>query len=283
MCPAERTAEQELTDLNVQEAIRSLKIDAIPLLNRAVAALIQRPAAELSHNIIEFDARVGTKGLQDASGWLMQQFAREVIVSGVERIPRDAPLLITSNHPGQSDAFAVLAHLPRSDVRIIAVERPLLATLPNTYRYLIFVSENFHQRHRTVHEVTAHLRGGGAVLTFPAGHIEPDPHVRAAEMRWSESVGLLAHLVPDLHILPVAVSGVLSTAALRNPLVSLYREDKQREWVAAVLQTLIKPYQQITVRVRFGEVIHAGRSQTRASITALVVAQTRRLLQAEPE
>lgn len=268
---------EQLTDFNVYEAIKSFKIDSVPLINRAAAALIRGAASQLSNKIIQFDARVGSDGLQAASGWLMEQFTGGMIVSGVERIPHDVPLLIASNHPGQSDAFAVLAQLPRDDVRIIAAERPLLETLPNIYRHLIFVSETFNQRRRTVREVTAHLRGGGTILTFPGGHIETDPRIRTIAMQWSESVGLLAHLVPDLHILPVAVGGVLSRDALHNPLVRVYREEKQREWVAAVLQTLVKRYQQVIVDVRFGEVIRAGRSQSRAEITGAVVAQMREL------
>lgn len=271
------THEQQLTNFNVHEAIKSFKIASFPVINRAAAALIRGSASQLSHKIIQFDTRVGTHGLQAASNWIMQQFTGGVIVTGAERIPHDVPLLITSNHPGQTDAFAVLAQLPRDDVRIIAAERPLLETLPNIYRHLIFVSETFSQRQRTVREVTAHLRGGGTILTFPGGHIEADPRIRTAAMKWSESVGLLAHLVPDLHILPVAVSGVLSHHALSNPLVRIYREETQREWVAAVLQTLVKRYQQVTVNVRFGEVIRAGRSQPRAEITAAVVAQMRGL------
>lgn len=103
-------------------------------------------------------------------------------------------------------------------------------------------------------------------MNFPGGQIEPDPalHPDAADSlkRWSDSIDLLARLVPELTVLPVAVSGVISPNALRSPLARLYRTDKQREWVAATLQVMLPRYRDTHVTVRFGQPIRQDSAPT---------------------
>jgi 1-acyl-sn-glycerol-3-phosphate acyltransferase len=57
-----------------------------------------------------------------------------------ERLPRDGPLLLISNHPGLSDAVALFASTLRPDLRMVASEWPFLDALPNTSRYLFTVA-----------------------------------------------------------------------------------------------------------------------------------------------
>jgi 1-acyl-sn-glycerol-3-phosphate acyltransferase len=192
--------------------------------------------------------------------------------------PPTGPLLIVSNHPGMVDAMAIFAHTPRCDLRILAAERPVLRLLPNILPYLIFVPEESQRRLPVIRAATAHLREGGALLNFPAGQIEADPALHPdadrSLARWSDSVDMLARLVPDLTILPVAVSGVISRQALRHPLTRLYRTTKQREWVAATLQVMLPRYRDTRVVVRFGQHIHALRQPLPA-----VIDQMRDLIQ----
>lgn len=270
-------AEQQLTEMNVEEVLKGLKVKSIPLLRQVIAAISQNSARRLSRRVLDFDARVGQQGFQTASRWLLEQFTREVIVHGAEHIPQNVPLLITSNHPGQTDAFAVAASISRPDLRLVASERDLIDTLPNTRRFLIMVPQSSQQRQQAVREITAYLRSGGAILTFPAGQIEPDPALRQSAFQWSQSIGLLTHLVPNLQLLPVMVSGVLSQDALRHPLISLYKDPKQREWVAAVLQTLIPRYQNVTVNVVFGEAIRMSKEVSRVEVTRQMTAKMREL------
>ncbi|MGH3148999.1 MAG: glycerol acyltransferase, partial [Rubrobacter sp.] len=100
------------------------------------------------------------------------------------------------------------------------------------------------------------------VLTFPGGRIEPDPAVLPGAVealdRWSSSVDLFARLTPGLAIVPVVVSGVISRAALRNPLTRLRRHRRDREWLAASLQMLAPALRDVTVRVEFGRPAYAG-------------------------
>jgi hypothetical protein len=165
----------------------------------------------------------------------------------------------------------------RDDLRILAAERPILRLLPNIMPYLIFVPDDPQRRLSAVRAATSHLRAGGALLNFPGGHIEPDPalHEDAAKCldQWTDSLDLLARLVPDLTVLPTAVSGVISTTALRNRLTKLYGSDKQREWVAATLQVMLPAYRDTDVTVRFGQPVRGT-----AQPTVQVIEQMRVLI-----
>ena len=99
------------------------------------------------------------------------------LVEGVDRVPREGPVLVVSNHPGLADAVALFATMPRDDLRVIAAERPFLSALPNTSRALIPVPDTPTGRPGAVRVAARHLRRGGAVITFPGGKIEPDPAV----------------------------------------------------------------------------------------------------------
>src|SRR5688500_14285845 len=122
-----------------------------------------------------------------------------------------------------------------------------------------------------------HLRAGGALLTFPAGRIEPDPAVlpgaAASLEQWSASLALFARLVPDATIVPAIVSGVLSRAALRNPLIYIRRREQDRQWLAATLQVGLKHYQDVRVRVAFGAPTAAAGEPLAAAAAVLATAR----------
>lgn len=173
-------------------------------------------------------------------------------------------MLFVSNHPGLADAVALFAAIPRPNLKVLAAERPFLSALPNTYRYLMTVDEDSPGRLGLVRRAARHLQQGGSVLTFPGGRIEPDPAVLpgadVALGRWSSNVELFARLTPDLTVVPVAVSGVISAAALRNPLVHLRRGREDQRWLAATIQMLVPRLRNVTTRVTFGEPVKAEES-----------------------
>ena len=49
-------------------------------------------------------------------------------------------------------------------------------------------------------------------------------------------------------VVPVAVTGVISTSALRNPLIHLRRRRRDREWLAATLQVLVPALRNVDAR-----------------------------------
>jgi hypothetical protein len=92
------------------------------------------------------------------------------------------------------------------------------------------------------------------LLTFPAGHIEPDPAVMddaaTTLADWSDVTGLFCRLIPGLPVVGVLVSGVISARALQNWWVRRMPVRKDRDWFAATLQLIVPWYRATLVRVR---------------------------------
>ncbi len=268
-----------LTALNMEEMLKAFQLHSRHGVRWLARHGIYPLVRQLSGVVLDYDMRVGEQGLTAASQWLMSQVTGGIRVSGQGHIPAQGPLLVVSNHPGLTDAMAIFATLGREDLRIIAADRGLLRLLPNIERYLIYVSEFEGERVGALRAVAQHLRAGGAVLTFPYGAIERDPalYADAAETLagWSHSSTLLARLVPGLQVLPVIASGVLSPAALRHPITHLYRTPKDRDWVAASLQFLLRRYQNNIVQLAYGQPVCAS-----DDLHSAVVTQARHMLRA---
>lgn len=257
---SERSRLSALARLNAEELVKAFKLDQFTSLQRIATCAVSRPAKRLAAQMMEFDRISGEQGLAAAGNFVLNQFARSVKIMDADRVPATGPLLVVSNHPGMVDAMALWSGLERrSDLRVIAAEREILTLLPGTKQYLLFVPKDGSLT-LLLRQAIAHLRRGGSLLTFPAGSIEPDPCIRASsrELCWSSSVRLFAKAVPDLAVLPAAVGGVISPSALRNPLVALFKNQKERDWVAATLQILLPRYRDTTTRVAFGEPIAAS-------------------------
>ncbi len=237
------------------------------------------PARRLAGQISTYDVIVGNSGLPAGGAWALEQMARDVVVEGAERVPREGPLLVVSNHPGLADAVALFAAMPRDDLRVIAAERPLLSALPNTSRALITI-ESPSGRSGAARAAARHLRNGGAVITFPGGRIEPDPAVLPGASEalgaWSGSVDLFTRLVPGLTVVPAVVSGVISPAALRNPLALLRRDPRDRAWLSATLQMLVPALRDVTTKVEFGPPLQAA---GRVPVSRRTIEEARRIIE----
>ena len=282
---------EALTEINLDDFFESTGLAQLRRGRRLLRWLFRPAARHFAQTVAAFDEMVGERGLQTASEWILKRMTRRLEVAGRDNIPADGPVLVLANHPGMADTIGLFTSLPRPDLRIIALARPFLHALPNVSRQLVFVPTE-GDRMPVVRAAARHLREGRAVLTCPAGEIEPDPAAHsvpeavASLHRWSQSIGLFARLVPQTRIVPAIVSGVVSRAALRNSLTHLRRTRKDRERMAAALQVMIPAYQGTTVRVAFGppltraELIAA--SADAAAITRAVAARARRLLEAPP-
>ena len=269
-----------LTRMCVDQLLEAFGLGGLGAGRRPLELLSRVPAKRLARQIATYDEVVGESGLAVGGAWALERMARRVEVEGRENVPSEGPLLLAANHPGLADSLALFATVPRRDLRVVAAEKPFLKALPNTSRYLISVAEASPGRFGVVRSAVRHLRGGGAVLTFPGGEIEPDPAVlpgaTEALGRWSGSLDLFARLVPDLTVVPAVVSGVLSPAALRNPLIFLRRRPKDRQWLAATLQAMAPALHDVTVRVAFGRPIYADAV---ATVDRVVLRETRRLIE----
>lgn len=263
---------EALTRVCVDDLLSAFGLGTLRRGRRSLELLCRIPAQSLARRVATYDGIVGESGLGTGGSWMLKQMSRGVEVEGQENVPRKGPLLLVANHPGLCDTVALFATIPRADLRVVAAKRPFLDALPSTARYLFTVAEQSSERLGIIRAATRHLRDGGALLTFPGGRIEPDPAVLPGAVealrRWSASVNLFARLVPDLTVVPAVVGGVLSPAALRNPLTLLRRREEDRRWLAATLQILAPALHGVSVKVEFGPSIRAD-GETPVSQTVL--------------
>jgi hypothetical protein len=278
--PARPERVETLTRLCAEELLEAFGLGGAA---RPLELLARIPAERLARQVATYDEIVGESGLAAGGAWALERMAHHAEVEGRENVPAKGPVLLAANHPGLADSVALFSAVPRRDLRVMAAERPLLEALPNTSRHLIPVSDGSSGRLGAVRTAARHLRRGGAVLTFPGGRIEPDPAVLPgageALERWSESLDLFARLVPDLTVVPAVVSGVLSPAALRNPLTFVRRRRRDREWLAASLQMLTPALRNVTTRVAFGRPVRARDVVPDGTVKEAVIGETRRLIE----
>jgi 1-acyl-sn-glycerol-3-phosphate acyltransferase len=278
-----------LTQVNLNDFFEATGLPARwrgPFLHR-LGWMFRGPARFFAEQIVRFDNLVGERGLPAGAEWLLRQYVRALQAAGRERLPASGPALIVANHPGMADTVSLFRAIGREDLRIVALERPFLQALPNARRHLVFVPEDPGARMPAARAIVAELRAGRAVLTFPAGEIEPDPSVMRGAVeslhQWSDSVTLFARMVPDVRIVPAIVSGVISAAAQRNPIARLRRTPKGRERMAATLQIMFPAYQAVTARVAFGAPLLArDLIAAKAEVNAAVIAAARALIEHPP-
>ena len=245
-----------LTAANSADLIRAFGLPANPV----AGALLWPPARRFARQVQHLDDLVAAGGLPAGARWALQTFTRSLTTVGRERVPADGPLLAVANHPGLTDAMALMLALEsRPDLKIVALDRPFLRAIAAMADRLLLVGD--HDRVALIHAARAHLAAGGALLTFPAGAIEPDPSIRSARTAladWSPSVRALSRGLPGLRVQPLAVGGVLSTTALAAPFVRRIVPTADREYAAATLQVLLRRYRDTDTTVLVGEPFMPG-------------------------
>src|SRR5437588_211341 len=82
---------------------------------------------------------------------------------------------IVANHPGISDAVALVAALGRDDAWIVAANYPFLRAMRLASRRFLFVSDDRSDLISSFRSIVSRLRDGETVVVFPAGGLELDP------------------------------------------------------------------------------------------------------------
>ncbi len=281
-----------LTEINTQDFLAAFGVNYERLRygRKLLAALCWIPARRFALQMVAYDQNVARLGLHRASADILGRYVQRFEIFGQENIPASGPLLVLSNHPGMTDTLILFASLPRPDLRVVAAVRPFLQALPNVSHYLISVPEEAAGRMGVVRAVVSHLRAGGAILTFPAGEIEPDPlsmpGAIEALANWSESIAIFARLVSEVKIMVAIVSGVIWPTVANSPLTRLRRHQKDRERLGAALQAFIQlslpSYRPVITRVVFGPAYYpadlAG-SMESSAITRAIAAQAKHLIE----
>ncbi len=282
---------ETLTQINLDDLVTSFGWQDRRLLSKFLRRLFLKPARTFAEYVLEFDTTIGTHDLTEASRLTQKHFVRDVRVFGLDRLP-DSAFLALSNHPGMSDTLSAFCALNRPDLKIIALDRPFLNTLPNLSKQLFYLKDDAASRVSLVRQVTSHLRNGGAALTFPAGHIEPDPDVYDGAIdslkAWTNSAGVFVRLAPEAAIVPILVRGVVWKKAARHILLGIKNTKEEREKLAAAFQILAHvgfKNNDVHVRVQIGKPIYAkelGTTDT-AVIHHAVIAEMQCLIENPPE
>ncbi|NRF65368.1 glycerol acyltransferase [Aquincola sp. S2] len=265
-----------LTEINIDDLFDAIGLAAWR--RTPLRRLLRPPARRFADIAHEFDGEVAAHGLAEGSAWMLRRMSGGLEVRGLQHVPVHGPVCVLANHPGMTDTVALIASLGgRPDLRVIALDRPFLRALPAVARQLIFVpADDAPGRLAVVRRGVQHLKDGGALLTFPAARIEPDPAVFGARRAldaladWSASFAVFARLVPQTACVPALVSQVLDADAQRHPLTRLRRRPEDREKLAAALQVSITRYQRAKVRVSFGPALQVDAADTAALRAALL-------------
>ncbi len=281
---------EALTQINLDDLVNAFGWQKQP----ALAALVRRvffgPAREFARQMLEFDSRIGTRGLAEAACLTEHYYVKNVRLYGADCLP-DGPTLILANHPGMTDTLALLAAVARPDSKVLALDRPFLMSLPNLTDQLMFVSDEPRERVGLVRRVVRHLQAGGSIISFPAGHTEPDPsnYPGAVESlnTWTDSASLFMRLAPETAVVPVVIRGVTWDKSVHNAFVRLRRELLDQMLVSTAFQLLanvalkMKP---VTPSIQIGPPIRAGHLGTAepAVVHAAVIDSMKALIQHPP-
>jgi len=219
---------------------------------------LMRPIAHrVAGRFVTYDRALGEAGMRRGSTWIVDDATGGLAVEGRERVPARGPLLVVANHPGLSDAVALLAALGREDAWIVTANYPFLRAMRLASRRFLFVSDDRADRLSAFRNIVSRLRAGDTVLVFPAGGIELDPALSrgaalASLATWSRSIELLARLARDTLVVPAVVSGVVSPTAFDHPLAKRRGVPRERQRMATLLQLALPAYRANRVSIRFG-------------------------------
>jgi hypothetical protein len=199
---------------------------------------------------------VGADGQVAGARFLLDSHTGGVEITGT--VPSSGPLVVVSNHPGLSDAMALWVGIGREDLRTVAAERDLLRSMPRVCEKLLVIDPA--RPTGVIRAAAEALQSGGAILTFPAGKIEPDPAryadsahepLPSLHQAWSESYRLFARKRPDTTFIRATVSNVISREAVDFWPLRFIRDRAQRDWVAATLQVGVRRWKENVVQVHF--------------------------------
>ncbi len=230
------------------------------IVRHGIAVALRIPAAMLARELTALDHDLARRELGDSARRRLAHYGATLTIDRRSPpLPATGPLLVISNHPGLFDALALFASTGRDDLSILAARRPLLTALPNLSRRLLSIDPGASGS-VALKKAVRHLRGGGALLHFPAGQIEPDPRVappgRALLLPWKPGLGTLlgaaARGRDDVRVVVAAVSGVVSRRALAASTFASRGADRLTDAIVPLLQLTVPGFADAAICVRFG-------------------------------
>ncbi len=268
---------------SAEEMVAAAGLAGAPSAVRAVARWgFATASIPLGRLLARFDARISEAGLSRAASMALADLDATWCVHG-EPPPR-GPVLVAANHPGAYDALALLAALGRDDIAILAADRSFLRHLPALARHLLFVPDapggSVRNRASGLLRAMRHIQGGGAVLQFAAGRIEPDPAFARPAGKdflapWCSGTGALVRsaAAADGVVSAAIVAGVHSRRAKGLWLTKLA---ERHGWttLAPLLQVAVARYRHVDATVTLGPPARA-RDLAQGGDDAVIAARVR--------
>ena len=251
------TQRRQIAQIVARESAETLVGRPAGLRVSVVRRLMGPVANHLAGRFVTYDRALGEAGMRHGSAWIVDDATGGLAIEGRERVPERGPLLVVANHPGLSDAVALLAAVGREDAWIVTANYPFLRAMRLASRRFLFVSDDRADRLSAFRRMVSRLRDAETVIVFPAGCLELDPDLsRVAALgslaTWSRSIELLARLARDTLVVPAAISGVVSRSAFDHPLAKRRSVLKERQRMATLLQLALPAYRSNRVSISFG-------------------------------
>jgi putative hemolysin len=145
--------------------------------------------------------------------------AAQISFDDLDHIPRSGPLIVAANHPhGIVDGLVLMSALRRIRPDFRVLTNQLLARIPELRNCCLFVvpfdGPVAEARNRAgLRAAHVWLRGGGALVVFPAGEVAHAPAVdgQRADSEWKPAMSRLA-LASGATVIPAFIGGHNSQA-----------------------------------------------------------------------
>jgi putative hemolysin len=134
-----------------------------------------------------------------------------VIVNGIERIPKTGPVVITMNHPlGGMDAVAFIHALQnhRKDLKFIVND--VLMHLTNLQPFFVGVNKYGRNEKSARVQIMELFQSDHAICIFPAGLVSRKSKGHVKDLEWKKTFMTYA-LKYQIPILPIYIEGELSS------------------------------------------------------------------------
>jgi hypothetical protein len=277
-----------LTNLINREVLLAMGLPPDGWIGHRLGPVLSRATRRFCEILSVADRLIAEEGMISAARWVLLRLARDFQARGTENIPPDGPLVIAANHPGAADSVTIGCSARRDDLKILASDVPFLTNLSQIGRHLIFLPrKGIQARMLAMREAIRHLDGGGALLVFAHGTIDPDPaFMPGAEQEidgWSRSLSIFLGKVPDTRVVASIVSHVLVPAYMHHPLTWLQRSRVDRQRLAMmiqIIQQMLGKKLDVVPRVSFGEAVDWRAAQEPGDALHAIVGAAKQVLRA---
>jgi hypothetical protein len=224
----------------IDEIVRALGLSPTGTGRRLLGPIFKLPAGRFAGIMARADDEMRSAGLPGGARSILADLGLKPIVWGKESIPKEGPLIVASNHPGAYDSLAIMASVPRRDLKVLISDVGFTRAFEAGRGYFIYAPDTTAGRSQTLRAAIRHLEGGGSLLVYPHTEVEPDPETgpgaREALGEWSRSIEILLRRVPAARLQVAIASGILLPRFAGSPLVRLRRTAAKRQKLAEFLQ-----------------------------------------------